>query len=175
MLHLAKMAWPVSLGYEMQLSLGMSSIFSLGHVGTKELAAIALANMLCNVSGYSVGIGVASALDTLGSQSYTGSPDPHAIGKHTQRAIVIMAALTLPISVLWAYSENFLLLAGQDPEIAKLSSVFALYMVPGLFPYLVNECLKRFLQCQGGWCWRGGAVAWHPFPSCSPLHPLPCM
>ncbi len=38
---------------------------------------------------------------------------------------------------------------GQDPEISKLSGEFALWTIPGLFPYLVNRCLLKYLQAQG--------------------------
>lgn len=146
---LVQLAWPVSLGYVLQQSLNLAQIFTVGHIGTKELAACALTTMLCNVTGYSIGIGMASALDTLCSQAHTGSRDPHALGKHLQRGIVVMAALCFPIAGLWWFAADFLRLMGQDQDIAELSGVFARYAIIGLFPYLVNECMKRYLQAQG--------------------------
>ncbi|RKO84704.1 mate-domain-containing protein, partial [Blyttiomyces helicus] len=91
----------------------------------------------------------ASALDTLCSQAHTGSADPHALGKHLQRALVVMLFLSFPIAILWCFAEQLLLLLGQDPEIARMSGIFARYALGGLYPYLANECLKRYLQCQG--------------------------
>ncbi|KAJ3300021.1 hypothetical protein HK104_005275 [Borealophlyctis nickersoniae] len=146
---LGRMAWPVSAGYLMQNSISLAAVFSVGHLGTKELAAVALATMFCNVTGYSIGIGMGSALDTLCSQAHTGSPDPHALGKHLQRAIVVMFFLCFPIASLWFFAEPFLLLVGQEPEIADLSGKFARISILGLFPYLTNEAMKRYLQCQG--------------------------
>ncbi|KAJ3180902.1 hypothetical protein HDU87_001548 [Geranomyces variabilis] len=143
------LAWPVSLGYIINMCLNLAQIFSVGHIGTTELAASALASMLCNVTGYSVGMGMASALDTLCSQSHTGSKDPHALGKHMQRGIVIMGVFSIPIATLWLFAGELLLLLGQHEDIAKLSGQFARYAIIGLFPYLVNECMKRFLQAQG--------------------------
>ncbi|KAI9017663.1 mate-domain-containing protein [Gaertneriomyces semiglobifer] len=133
---LLKLAWPVCLAYILQTTLNLSAIFAVGHLGTKELAATALTTMMCNVTGYSVGIGMASALDTLCSQAHTGSRDIHALGKHLQRGVVVMGILSVPIGVLWWNAEVFLLLVGQDREVARLSG-------------LVNECMKRFLQAQG--------------------------
>ena len=92
---------------------------------------------------------MASALDTLCSQAHTGSTDKHILGKHLQRAIVVMFFLTFPIAFLWTFTEPLLLLVGQDPEISALSAQFTRWMIPGLFPYLVNDCIKRYLQCQG--------------------------
>ena len=43
---LFQLAWPVSLGYTLQLSLGFVAVFSLGHIGTKELGASTLTTMV---------------------------------------------------------------------------------------------------------------------------------
>ncbi|KAJ3029011.1 hypothetical protein HDV00_009817, partial [Rhizophlyctis rosea] len=118
---LAGLAWPVTLGYVLQMSLSLASVFSVGHLGTKELASAALANMFCNVTGYSLGI----------------------------RAIVVMFFMCFPISLIWWFADGILLALGQHAEIADLSAKFARCALIGLFPYLVNECLKRYLQCQG--------------------------
>ncbi|KAJ3378620.1 hypothetical protein HDU92_007285 [Lobulomyces angularis] len=138
-----------SICYLMQNSLGLTEVFSLGHLGTKELAASALATMWANVSGFSIGIGMASALDTLCSQSYTGSSDPHITGKHLQRSLVIMAFLCIPISALWCFTEPLLVIVGQDPEIARLAGIYTSWLIPALFPYFAYDCMKRYLQCQG--------------------------
>ncbi|KAJ3127755.1 hypothetical protein HK098_005872 [Nowakowskiella sp. JEL0407] len=143
------LSWPVTSGYFLQNSLGLVAVFSLGHLGTKELGASALANMFINVSGYAIGIGMATALDTLCSQSYTGSSDPFALGKHLQRSIVIMALLSIPIATLWFYAQELLILLGQDPQVSYMAALYARYNIFGLFPLLVYECIKRYLQSQG--------------------------
>lgn len=92
---------------------------------------------------------MSTALDTLCAQSHTGSDDPYALGKHLQRGLVVTAFLTIPISVVWLFAEKLLVLAGQDADIASLSSTYLMYLIPGIFPYIAYECLKRFLQGQG--------------------------
>jgi MATE family multidrug resistance protein len=121
---LSAMSWPVIGSYLLSYSLNIAPVFSLGHFGTQELAACALATMLCNVTGFSVGQGMASALDTLCAQSHTGSSDPVCLGKHLQRAIVVMFFLSIPISILWLFTEELLKLAMQDPKIASLAGKF---------------------------------------------------
>ncbi|KAI9098681.1 mate-domain-containing protein [Phlyctochytrium arcticum] len=147
--QLLSFAWPISLAYVLQTTLSLGQVVSVGHIGTTELAASSLATMLCNVTGISIGMGMASALDTLCSQAHTGSRDQHSLGRHLQRGIVVMAFLCFPIALLWWHAETLLLLVGQHPEVAKLSGVFTRYALIGLFPSLVNECLKRYLQAQG--------------------------
>lgn len=121
------------------------------------MAACALSTMYCNVTGFSVGQGMASALDTLCSQSHTGARDKYALGKHLQRAIVVMFLISIPICILWINTSNLLLLAGQDPDISHLAGIYGIirkfkiarYMIPGLLPYLINDCMRRYLQSQG--------------------------
>ncbi|KAJ3254629.1 hypothetical protein HK103_007039 [Boothiomyces macroporosus] len=146
---LGKLAWPVLFSYLVSYSITMAPVFSLGHIGKTYLAASALTTMFCNVTGFSVGLGMSSALDTLCSQSFTGAIDKFSLGKHLQRAIVVEFFLAIPIAILWWFTEPVLLLLGQNPEIARISGLFARFMIPGLFPYLVNSCLQRYLQGQG--------------------------
>lgn len=121
----------------------------MGHVGTDELAASALANMYCNVTGFSVAMGMASALDTLCSQAFTGSPDKQDLGRHLQRSIFIMFIICIPVSIIWIFSESIFLMLGQDAVVSRIAGEFTYYMLIGLMPYCVTECLKKYLQGQG--------------------------
>jgi MATE family multidrug resistance protein len=147
--ELFKLAWPVITSYIISLSNMYASCISLGHTGTQYLAASALTTMFCNVTGFSIGTGMCTALDTLCSQAFTGSNDKYLLGKHLQRSIFIVFLLSLPISVGWCFVEQFLLFLGQDLEISKISGTLTFYMIPGLFPYLANQCIHRYLQAQG--------------------------
>ncbi|ORX94021.1 MATE efflux family protein [Basidiobolus meristosporus CBS 931.73] len=146
---LLKLSAPVILTYLLQSSIQLASVFSLGHLGPTELAVSALASMYAAVTCWSVSIGISTALDTLGSQAFTGSDDPHALGIYLQRALCIMLLLFAPISYLWWNAEYLLLWLNQDPELAALSGVFMRYLLPGAFPFVCFECLKRYLQAQG--------------------------
>ncbi|KAJ3206299.1 hypothetical protein HDU67_008278 [Dinochytrium kinnereticum] len=114
---------------------------------------MALCTLFCNVTGFSIGIGMATALDTLCSQAYgeaiKGNLEKKELGRHLQRGILILGLLCIPIAGVWCFTESILILAGQDAEIAKLSGQFARCMIPGLFPYFVGEAVKRYLQSQG--------------------------
>jgi MATE family multidrug resistance protein len=141
--------WPLVVSFFINNSINLSPIFSLGHLGTDYLAAIALTSMFCNITGFAVGIGMASALDTLCSQSFTGSSDRYALGKHLQRGLVIQAVLSIAIIILWFNTEQLLLLLGQDQRIAMLSGEMARWLAIGIFPNLVSSCIQRYLQGQG--------------------------
>ena len=60
------------------------SIISIGHISTTALAAISLGSMTATVTGYSVIIGLTSALDTVLPSAWT-SNQPHLVGLWAQR------------------------------------------------------------------------------------------
>ena len=92
---------------------------------------------------------MACALDTLCGQAHTGSSDQKASGKHLQRSIIIMFFISLIVAIVWLVAEPLLILLKQDPEIARLTSLYLFYLIPAIFPYFIYECLRRFLQSQG--------------------------
>ncbi|KAJ1988345.1 ethionine resistance protein [Dimargaris cristalligena] len=146
---LSRLTLPVVFTYLLQSSINMASVFSLGHLGANELAASALASMFASVTGWAVGIGLVTALDTLCSQSYTGARDVYAVGTYLQRGIVVITACHIPILLIWWNSEALLLALNQDPVIASLAGTYLRYLMLGCLPNLLFECVKRYLQAQG--------------------------
>ncbi|KAJ1814876.1 ethionine resistance protein, partial [Coemansia sp. RSA 2598] len=77
---LLKTSIPVVLTYLLQYSFSFVNLLVLGHIGSSELAAAALGNMMLVVVVYSPSIGLASALDTLCSTAFTASRDKTLVG-----------------------------------------------------------------------------------------------
>ncbi|KAI9339046.1 mate-domain-containing protein [Obelidium mucronatum] len=147
------LAWPVSVGYLLQMSLNMAAVIALGRLGTNALASMALATLYANVTGYSLVVGMGAAIDTLCSQAFgehlAGTGEKKELGRHLSRAIFIMYIMCIPVAILWWFTEPLLLLAGQDPAIAQLSGKYTLLLIPSLIPFVISECVKRFLMAQG--------------------------
>ncbi|KAJ3331259.1 hypothetical protein HDU76_003639 [Blyttiomyces sp. JEL0837] len=125
---------PVALGYWLQMSINLSASFALGHISSNMLAAMTLAYLYCNVTGFSLGVGMASGLDTLCSQAYgewlAKKGEKTALGRHLSRGIVVMLIMAVPITILWCFTETLLLLAHQDPDVAKWSALFTKFWSP---------------------------------------------
>ncbi|KAF9999006.1 hypothetical protein BGZ80_000703 [Entomortierella chlamydospora] len=145
---LLRYSGPVVLTYVLQNSLQMASLISLGHLGSLELAASSLASMFAAVTCWSVSLGTATALDTLCSQAFT-SHHPHTLGLHLQRSILILMILFIPIAGIWIKSESIFIYLGQDPDLAQHTAIFLKCLLFGAPPYLVFECVKKYLQAQG--------------------------
>lgn len=108
--------------------------------------------------GWCIALGGTTALDTLGSQAFTGG-DRLSVSIHLQRCILLLWLLFIPIAVLWAYIEPVLLLLGQEARLSHDVQAFLRVMIVGAPGYIGFESLKKYLQCQGA-CIRHNQL-WH--------------
>lgn len=138
---------PIFATHLLELSLSVASVFSLGHLGTVELAAASLSSMTANVSGFSVLSGFISALDTLLPSAYT--QQPKSVGLWTQRMGVILMAILPLIFAVWLNAESILIRIGQDPQVAYLAGRYLAILAIGLPGYALFEVCRRYLQAQG--------------------------
>ncbi|KAF3954857.1 hypothetical protein CMV_019847 [Castanea mollissima] len=88
-----------------------------------------------------------SALETLCGQAY-GAKQYHMVGVHTQRAMLTLLSLSIPLAIIWYYTSNILIALHQDNEISNEAGVLNRWMIPSLFAYGILQCLNRFLQTQ---------------------------
>ena len=68
----------------LEYSLVVVSVVSIGHISTTALAAISLGSMTASVSGYSIILGLSSALETVLPSAWT-SDQPQQIGRASCR------------------------------------------------------------------------------------------
>ncbi|KAH8918334.1 multidrug/Oligosaccharidyl-lipid/Polysaccharide flippase [Atractiella rhizophila] len=144
---LIRYAAPIFATYCFEYSLLMVTIFSLGHLGTTELAASSLASIIASTSCFSITSGVCSALDSLCSQAFT-SPNPKSTSLHALRTYVILLFLSIPQIVFFWLAEPVLLALRQDPEVAKFAALYLRILSFGLPAYAGFECIRRWLQAQ---------------------------
>jgi len=104
------------------------------------------------LSGFSLAYGFLSSLDALISQAF-GARCYRLMGLYSQRAVIIMSIASIPIAFLW--TETFYILhygLGIDRQTAKLAGEWATILSFGLWPTLMFEILRKFLQ--------GGQIVW---------------
>ncbi|KAK9276258.1 hypothetical protein L1049_005789 [Liquidambar formosana] len=70
------------------------------------------------------------------------------LGIHTQRAMLTLLTLSIPLAFIWFYTSTILIALGQDHEISIEAGNFNRWMIPSLFAYGLLQCLNRFLQTQ---------------------------
>ncbi|KAB2619798.1 MATE efflux family protein 5-like [Pyrus ussuriensis x Pyrus communis] len=131
----------------LQYSLQVTSVMFVGHLGELALSSASMASSFASVTGFSVLLGMGSALETLCGQAY-GAKQYHMLGVHMQRAMLTLFAVSIPLAVIWFYTSTILMALGQDHEISAEAGAFNHWMIPSLFAYSLLQCLNRFLHTQ---------------------------
>uniref|UniRef100_A0A8C5AH64 Multidrug and toxin extrusion protein n=1 Tax=Gadus morhua TaxID=8049 RepID=A0A8C5AH64_GADMO len=116
----------------MTFLIGFVSMVFCGHLGNNELNAVALAIWVINVTGISIGFGLASTCDTLMSQTF-GSGNFKQVGVILQRGILILLLACFPCWAVLINTQSILIAVRQSVTIAT-------------FMYLLQG---RYLQNQG--------------------------
>ncbi|KAF3904116.1 hypothetical protein AA313_de0201907 [Arthrobotrys entomopaga] len=145
---LARYSGPLIVTFLLQYSLTVASVFSVGKLGTNELAAVSLASMTSNITGYTIYQGLATSLDTFCSQAY-GSGKKKLVGLHMQRCFWFLMLITVPIVIVWQFSESLLLPIIPEPELCRLAGNYLRVLAIGAPGYAAWEVGKRFVQAQG--------------------------
>ncbi|KAJ7698727.1 MATE efflux family protein [Mycena rosella] len=145
---LTKYSLPVFGTHLLEYSLIMAPVLSIGHLSTTALAGITLGSMTASVSGFSILQGFVSALDTLLPSAWT-SATPTLVGLWSQRMGVVMGATLIPMYFIWFSAEAILLGLKQDPEVARLASLYLRWVSLGLPAYAFNLISRRYFQSQG--------------------------
>jgi len=123
----------------------VNSIF-IGQYGNKsELAAVGLANMMQNVFGLSIGIGLCGGLDALASQA-RGSGELKLACIYAQRARLILSIQLVWMWPLLACCDVWLTALGQDPTVARLAAEYNSTAAPFLLIFFQNLCFRRLLS-----------------------------
>ncbi|MCL7037446.1 hypothetical protein MKW94_000754 [Papaver nudicaule] len=146
-----KMVWyiagPSILTSIFQFSLSFITQTWVGHIGTLELAAFSLQNLVISGLSFGIMLGMGSALETLCGQAY-GAGKLSMLGIYLQRSWVILLGTALPLTLISVFAKQILIFLGQDKDIAELSGTYSIWMIPQLYMYALNFPMQRFLQAQ---------------------------
>ncbi|KAK1373823.1 Protein DETOXIFICATION [Heracleum sosnowskyi] len=141
------LAGPLVLVSLLQYSLQTISVMFVGHLGEVYLSGASMATSFAGVTGFSLMLGMGSALETFCGQAY-GAKEYHMLGVHMQRAMLVLMLICIPISVLWSFTSDIFTFLGQDREISVQSGIYACCLIPAVFAYGLLQCQFRFLQTQ---------------------------
>ena len=128
----------------LEYSLIVMSVISIGHISTTALAATSLGSMTASVSGYSIILGMTTALDTILPSAWT-SNQPQLVGLWAQRMSQSIKSLGLchvnSDSVIATAVVVFISLA-VSPLLKNLSSTDS---VTAYTPDMVQRRINSYL------------------------------
>lgn len=141
------MGWLVSVTTFCRISLTTVSVMFLGHLGSKELAASALASVWTNGVQMLI-FGFAISVCTLCGQAY-GAQNYHLVGIWLQLALLFITLLSIPVVISFFYVDIVLRLVTDDLEVLALADRYARYLAPTVLPQAIYCALRQYLQSQG--------------------------
>ncbi|KAJ8548686.1 hypothetical protein ON010_g10985 [Phytophthora cinnamomi] len=148
---LLKLVGPVMITTCLEFLPGFISIILAGNIDSPYaqhyIDAATFSIMLLNITSLSVGLGLASALDTLCSQAY-GAKRLEKIGVYFQTGIVVLTTILVPMLFINSFTEIILKWLGQDAEVAYLAGQFSRWMLPGVPCLFLYELTRKVLQAQ---------------------------
>ncbi|CAN6307413.1 unnamed protein product [Urochloa humidicola] len=157
-LHLSKVAGearaigrvsvPMAVTGLVMYSRALISMLFLGRLGELALAGGSLALGFANITGYSVLSGLALGMEPICGQAF-GARRGKLLALALHRTVLLLLAVSLPISILWVTSTGHLLrLLGQDAGVADAAQTFAAYASADLLVLAVLHPLRVYLRSQ---------------------------
>ena len=92
-------------------------------------------------------LGMSSALGTLCGQSY-GAKQYEMLGVHLQRSWLILFISSIALLPIFIFTSPILKALGQEEAIAEVAETISLWIIPGLFSFVLSYTCQMFLQAQ---------------------------
>ncbi|MBW2243086.1 MAG: MATE family efflux transporter [Deltaproteobacteria bacterium] len=144
--HLLRLALPVVMALLGTMMMGFVDTLMVGRVSVDALAAVAIANFWIFAT-LQMALGVLFGLDPIVAQAH-GAGEGERAGLALQQGVVLAAVLSVLLVFLWSFSENVLLLMGQDPELAAGAHTYTRVQLPSV-PFLLGAAaLRQYLQAR---------------------------
>lgn len=90
---------------------------------------------------------MASALETLCGQAF-GAKKFYMLGVYMQRSWIVLFMCCILLLPIYLFASPFLKLLGQPKDVAELSGIASIWMIPLHFSFAFQFPLQRFLQSQ---------------------------
>eukprot|EP00124_Ichthyophonus_hoferi_P000048 Ihof_evm1s2 gene=Ihof_evmTU1s2 len=146
---LFRLGWPIVLTFMLELSPPVLTVVLVGHLPDKRyLDGAAIGAMYMNITGFSIGFGLTSAMDTMCAQAF-GAGQRHQIGLWVQRACLILGIVSIPICIVNSFAATPLKWAGQPDDVADLAQLYCRITQVSIPFSFVYEIQKKALQAKG--------------------------
>jgi multidrug resistance protein, MATE family len=146
---------PISLSFALQNVVQAWNILFAGTLGSFELEVASYGFIFASCTGAMVAFGGATALDTLCGQAMTSvmnsDTDRKRLDLYLQQTLLVLLGLFLIfIAPLWVFSGQLFQVLGLQRELSATTGTFLQSLLASGLLQVVSECLKKFLQVQGG-------------------------
>lgn len=137
---------PVAAAQLSTMMLGLVDTLMVAHVSVDAMAAAALANVWI-FGTLMFASGVLFGLDPIATRAH-GARDGGRVALALQTGVGLALVLSFLVGGLWTESERFLLLTGQEPELARMAHSYTQMQLPGIPFFLLYAVLRQYLQAR---------------------------
>ena len=137
------LAWPIAATQIATVALHTTDTVMSGWLGTRELAALALASNLVFPCVH-FGVGVLAALAAMFAQEL-GARNFKGVRRTARQGTWIVVTLFVPIALFLGFGDRFLLWTGQDPDVTALSGAYLRIALWSVLPMLMFIVLRNFI------------------------------
>ncbi len=111
----------------------------------KYVAALGLAIVLLHSLGGTVAQGFNQGYVTFAGRAY-GLKNRRIMQEYNHKQMCCLALCFLVLAALMLLAEDILLLLRQDPEVARISGQYGIWLLPAFFLYYVFDFLRSYLN-----------------------------
>ena len=133
---------PMGLTQLIQFSINTIDTLMIGRLGAEPLAAGSLGLVMYYVL-FVAGMGPAMAISPMVSQALgADANDTRDVRRSVRMGLWVVGVGAVACSLIYFFVEEFALLLGQPPELAKLAEPYVLALAPGL-PFALGVIILR--------------------------------
>lgn len=144
---LARLAAPIAIAQAGQATMALVDTAVVGRVGAAPLAGVGLGNGLYIVFGI-FGFGLVMGLDPLISQAF-GAGEPLQARRWFWQGVWLSLIASAFTMVMLALTPLGLRPFGVADDVARETTHYVLWRVPGILPFLLYSAARSYLQAAG--------------------------
>jgi MATE family multidrug resistance protein len=141
---MAALGLPVAVTQLSSMLLGFVDTVMVGRVSVEAIGATSLANVW-TFGTIMFANGILFGLDPIVAQAH-GAGHGDRAARALQTGVSLSLLLSIPVGLAWTQTEAVLLLAGQDPALARMAHQYAMVQIPGIPFFLAYSALRQYLQ-----------------------------
>lgn len=133
-----------------QIGLMMLGVVDNAMLGSASVDALNASNLgrVWSIGTLLIGLGCVLGIDPLVSQAHGAGRGADA-ALALQRGLVVCALFSVPIAAAWIFTEELLVLAGQDPALSALAESYVLVQIPSIPAWLAFSAMRTYAQGRG--------------------------
>mmetsp|Transcript_36985 Transcript_36985/g.101798 ORF Transcript_36985/g.101798 Transcript_36985/m.101798 type:complete len:469 (-) Transcript_36985:179-1585(-) len=141
-----RQAIPNSLTPLSVTTIELANVLAVSYTGDSAMVAgVGLGNMVLNANLISVGLGLASGLDTFVPQAW-GAGNRRLASVYLMRARCVTTAFCVVMLPVLGLTETILVATGQDALVAKHAGAYAIASACGAWQFFQAETARSFLK-----------------------------